>query len=155
MLMVSAKLCSNNRLTPPYFASFAVAALVFVTAVACDRGPRLVKLDGSVQVDGKPTGGVTLLFFDQQSSMAVASARSEEDGSFTPTTEMKPGIPEGKYRVVASWPDPKFVAPKTSMGQSPPEPPDLLNGRYALGKTDVLMDASAASPKAVVELKTK
>jgi hypothetical protein len=153
--MVSRAQWSRNFLKLPRFLLVFTLVFSLVFVAACNRGPRLVKVDGSVQVDGQPTGGVTLIFFEHESSMAVASARSEENGSFSPSTDMNPGIPEGKYRVAATWPDPKFVAPKTSMGATPPDPPDLLGGRYTMSKSDVVVDVSSSSPKVVVELTTK
>lgn len=153
--MVKKVKSSWNFFQLPRLLLVAAIALSFVSLTACNKGPRLVKVGGSVQVDGQPAGGVVLLFFDAESSVAVASARTDSDGSFTPTTEMNPGMPEGRYRVAATWPDPNFRAPAASMGATPPDPPDLLSGRYGLKNTDVMMDVSSSSPKVLIELKTK
>lgn len=153
--MVNRKSRSSKRLRLEklLLASLAMLPMVFFTA--CDRGPRLVKVKGSVNVDGEPAGGVGLLFFEKNSSEVVASAKSEADGSFSLMTEMRPGIPEGTYIVSATWPDPSFEPPKMSMGASPPDAPDLLNGRYIKNKSDVTLEVTSSTSEAVIELKTK
>jgi hypothetical protein len=127
--------------------------LTLVSLAACNGGPRLVNVKGTVQVDGEPVEGVGLLFFQHESSEIVASAKSEAGGSFKLFTNMNPGIPEGKYLVAASWPDPSFKPPKMSMGAAPPDAPDLLNGRYAKTKSDIIVDISSSTPELVIELK--
>jgi hypothetical protein len=154
-LMVKQMALSIRLLNLPAVPRTSLFVLFLILMAACDRGPRLVKLEGTVQVDGQPANGVTMLFYGEESSTAVASAISGEDGSFTPTTEMRPGIPEGKYRVAASWPDPNFVAPKMPLKVEPPAPPDLLKDRYTFTNTDAVIEASFASPEVVLELTTK
>lgn len=133
-------------------ASLAFLPVAFLTA--CDSGPRLIRLKGTVNVDGEPAGGVGILFFGSDSEI-VASAKSEADGSFSPMTDMKPGIPQGNYTVAATWPDPSYEPPKMSMGTSPPDAPDLLNGRYVKNRTDVTLEVTSSTSETVIELKTK
>lgn len=129
--------------------------LVFTGMSGCDRGPRLVNLKGSVVVDGQPAEGVNLIFFHADSKQPVATGRSESGGSFQPVTDMHQGIPEGKYLVAATWPDPSFKAPKMSMGADAPEPQDLFKGRYVQTKSDIVIDVTSSTTESVIEFKLK
>lgn len=121
----------------------------------CNSGPSLIEIKGKVNVDGKPTEGVGLLFFDRESQAIVASAKTGPGGEFTVMTNDKPGMPEGSYTVAASWPDPNFKAPPTSFGASPEPAPDLFKGKYIKTKSDIVLEVNSSTADPVFELKLK
>ena len=133
----------------------AAAGMLALVSGLSGCGGGLYNVKGTVTVDGQPAGGVGLLFFSQETNELTATARSEPDGTFSAFTDVKPGIPAGKYRVAANWPDPNFKAPPAKFGASPPDPPDLLNGRYMLGKSDLTVEITSASSAPNIELSTK
>jgi len=123
--------------------------------IGCDRGPKLVDINGKVNVDGQPTEGIGLLFFDRNSQEIVASAKTGPGGEFTVMTNDRQGMPEGSYVVSASWPDPKYKAPATSFGAEPAPAPDLFNGKYFKTKSDIFLDVTSSTTDPVIELKLK
>lgn len=131
----------------------ALTALVLVTLTGCSKGPKLVNVQGVVNVDGQATQGINLLFFKQGQAVAGASGVSGAGGAITTTTNGEPGIELGKYDVVAIYPDPQFKAPPAGFGQSPPDPPDLFKGKYF--KSKVPVDIDSAGAKVSIELSLK
>lgn len=133
----------------------ALSAIAVCPMVGCDRGPKLVDIKGKVNVDGQPTEGIGLLFFDRNSQEIVASSKSGPGGEFTVMTNDRQGMPEGSYVVSASWPDPKHKAPATSFGAEPAPAPDLFNGKYVKTKSDIFLDVTSSTTDPVIELKLK
>ncbi|MBX3423564.1 MAG: hypothetical protein KF752_18565 [Pirellulaceae bacterium] len=136
-----------------------IAMAILIACAGCGGGPKLHKVTGTVNVDGKPAGGVGLTMYKFGTNEFVSSAVSSSDGSFQPFSiwenESLPGIPAGKYSIAATYPDPKFKAPKTTMGATPPDPPDLFNGKYALASSNVTIEIESDASAPVVELSTK
>jgi hypothetical protein len=100
----------------------------------CGGGTSLVKVTGSVTVDGQPADGAVLLFHPESDTLgSVSSAVADASGTFSPVTDGEPGIPAGTYRVTVSWPDPAMRREASAMqfgfGEER-DPPDLLKGRY-------------------------
>jgi hypothetical protein len=100
----------------------------------CGGGTSLVKVAGTVNVDGKPADGAVLLFHPESASTnSVSSAVADANGNFSPVTEGEPGIPAGTYRVTVNWPDPAMrrEAGSTQFGGGDDrDAPDLLKGKY-------------------------
>lgn len=132
------------------------ALLVIGSIVGCDGGTSLTPAEGDVSVDGKAVEGVVLLFHPEAGSGPVTSAVSDAAGHFKFTTDMKPGIPSGKYQVTAMWPEPLPPNAKISMS-GPPDQPDLLKGRYAARANSKLTAEIKADTKTIpkIELTTK
>lgn len=136
--------------------------VVFVVLLAgCGGGPKVFKVKGTVNVDGKPTGGVNLTFYNQDGGGSPSSARSQPDGSFLPSTvwenDVLEGIPAGKYTVAAVYPDPnpKKVPSGGMMGESVSDPPDLLKGNYAVPSPELTIEVESDASTPVIELSTK
>jgi hypothetical protein len=123
--------------------------------IGCNSGPSLIEIKGKVNVDGNPTEGVGLLFFERESQAIVASAKTGPGGEFTVMTNDRPGMPEGSYIVAASWPDPNFKAPPTSFGASPEPAPDLFKGKYIKTKSEIVLEVNSSTADPVFELKLK
>jgi hypothetical protein len=89
------------------------------------------KINGSVNVDGKPTGGVMVIFCPVGGSPELQKMRpfgfTGNDGKFELTSvEKGDGAPEGQYKVLMQWPGTSGDARDGggTMG------PDKLKGRY-------------------------
>ena len=132
------------------------ALLVIGSIVGCGGGTSLTPAEGDVSVDGKAVEGVVLLFHPEAGNGPVPSAVSDAAGDFKFTTDMKPGIPPGKYQVTAMWPEPLPPNAKISMS-GPPDQPDLLKGRYAARANSKLTAEIKADTKTIpkIELTTK
>ena len=108
-----------------------LAACCVVALVGCSG---LVNVSGTVPVDGQPADGVNLRFFPEGDNPEAipSSATSGDGGKFSMTTNMESGLPKGKYKVSADWPDPNYKPPNQGgLSFGDPEPaPDLLKGRY-------------------------
>ena len=82
----------------------------FVAASGCgQKGLVVDPVHGSVNVDGKATGGVMVIFCPVGGSEAVQKTRpfgfTESDGKFELTTVKKgDGAAAGDYKVLAQWP---------------------------------------------------
>lgn len=95
------------------------------------QGEALYPVKGRITVDGKPADGAVLLFHPEAGGQ-VSTATADSSGAFACVHNTKPGIPAGKYKVTANWPDPaKRNAAGTAMGQTP-DIPDLLQGKFAM-----------------------
>lgn len=145
--------------------ALSVNSLLLITAIAllagCGGGPKLYKVKGTVNVDGKPAGGVNLTFYKQDGGGSPSSAQSQPDGSFSPSTvwenDVREGIPAGKYMVAAVYPDPnpKKAPGGGMMGGSVTDPPDLLKGNYAIPSAELTIDIESDASAPVIELSTK
>ncbi len=131
----------------------AMTAFVLLPLTGCSKGPKLVNVQGVVNLDGQATQGINLLFFKQGQTVASASGVSGVGGAIATTTNGEPGIELGKYDVVATYPDPQFKAPPAGFGQSPPDPPDLFKGKYF--KSKVAVDITSADAKVTIDLSLK
>lgn len=114
-----------------------VAIVVCSTLAGCNKGPRLYDVKGVVNVDGKPTEGISFLFFKKGEKVASASGKSGAGGTISTSTNGETGIELGQYDLTAIYHDPKYVAPPPQFGQTPPDPPDLFKGKYFSSKVSV------------------
>lgn len=119
-------------------ASMIVLVSLCGLVAGCGESNQLVQATGSITVDGKPAEGAVLLFHPE-SDGELASGEADATGSFALTSNMRPGIAPGRYRVTASWPDPSKRATKEDLqaGRSD-DAPDLLQGKYVQLNTTTL-----------------
>lgn len=138
-----------------------LVSVFLVLLAGCGGGPKLYKVKGTVNVDGKPAGGVNLTFYNQDGGGSPSSAQSQPDGSFAPSTvwenNVLEGIPAGKYSVSAVYPDPNpKKAPSAGlMRGSVSDPPDLLKGNYAVPSPELTIEIESDASAPVIELSTK
>ena len=147
------------KFSPPPIINFTLrsfALIVIGSIVGCGGGTSLTPAEGDVSVDGKAVEGVVLLFHPEAGNGPVTSAVSDAAGHYKFTTDMKPGIPPGKYQVTAMWPEPLPPNAKISMS-GPPDQPDLLKGRYAARANSKLTAEIKSDTKTIpkIELTTK
>jgi hypothetical protein len=105
-------------------------------------------IHGSVNVDGKPAGGVMVIFCPQGGSDELQKMRpfglTGPDGKFELTSVNKAdGAPAGQYKVLMQWPA-QSTAPSrdgpVTMG------PDRLKGRYMnLEKTEFKVEVKSGT----------
>jgi hypothetical protein len=83
---------------------FVCAFFAFCLAfpVGCtSSGPPLHPVEGKATLDGKPmSGGTVSLFVEGQQGNVSPSGEIRSDGTYTISTNGKPGAPLGKYKVV-------------------------------------------------------
>lgn len=133
-------------------------ALVVLTTCLTGCGSRgLVVIEGTVKVDGAPTGGVELMFFPKDDPSGVTAAGTSNDqGKFTLTSGMDAGVATGKYIVTASYPDPAVKPTPAQMMQGTFVPgPDLFKGKYSKKQTSTveIEITSGSKELAPIELK--
>lgn len=108
----------------------ALCLAIVLSAAGCDRGPvpptlnvKTYPLKGKLLVDGRPARNATIMFYPISSQAAspttlnaagaprlLIGATVNSDGDFEVRTNgISDGLPEGKYRLAASWPDPRVV----------------------------------------------
>jgi hypothetical protein len=118
-----------------------------------------VNVSGTINVDGKPAEGATMIFFPNDAAMTlIPSAQADASGKFTVITDGKNGIPTGSYDVTVTWPDPSVKPTESQRMQGLSEPgPDLLAGKYGKkGASGLKVDISASSKELpAFDLKTK
>lgn len=135
---------------------FAAIILCSVTSLS-GCGTNLVEVSGIVSVDGEPTSGVNLRFFPEGSSPEAlpSSTQSLEGGQFTLTTNADSGIPIGKYKWSAEWPDPNFKPKKSGAMDfgDPQPPPDKLKGKYINNSESI--EITGATTDLKIELKSR
>lgn len=136
-----------------------VPAVAILTAalVGCGKaGPSLVPVKGTITVDGKPAEGAVLIFHPIGGKGSIASAAADANGAFLITSNGTAGVAAGSYKVTATWPDPA-KKPKVTLGSSPEDAPDLLEGRYvSVDKSPTTIEITAATKQLPpIELSTK
>lgn len=126
--------------------SYFFASLLMMGLAGCG-GPSLVPVKGTVKVEGKPAKGVVLTFIREGAGPEdfPATAVTEENGTFTLVTAEKNGAELGKYKVSAFWPDQniKLTDAQKMQGASVFDGPDLLKGKYAVGKSSLEVEVKA------------
>jgi hypothetical protein len=124
----------------------------------CSKGPSLVQVKGTVNVDGQPTEGVRMLFHPTDTNnKIVSSAVSKAGGEYTVVSDMKDGIPVGSYTVTATYPDPSHKVSESDRMQGLGEPgKDMLVGKYASKDKGLKVEvSSSATTLPALEFKTK
>ena len=138
--------------------ALSVALVAACTTVAgCGKGgEKQYPVSGTVTVDGKGGDGVLLLFHPEKTTGDVGAATSDANGKYNAVYKTKPGLPAGKYKVTASWPDPAKRNIPVSMGATP-DIPDLLRSRYAIrDRSEITVEVSASTKDLPpIELTTK
>lgn len=117
---------------------------------------KLYPVTGRVTVDGKAPDGVVLLFHREGAAGDVGTGTTDSSGVYKAIFKTKPGLPAGKFKVTASWPDPAKRNAPVSMGATP-DIPDLLRSRYAMrDRSEMSVEVSASTTELpTIELSTK
>ena len=128
--------------------------LVCVLSGCGKGGPALVEVEGSVNVDGKPTEGVNLIFFPKDKALKlIPSATSDANGKFKLATDARNGVPAGSYDITATYPDPAVKPTESQRMQGLGDPgPDLFNGKYVKKDTSGLKADITAGSKTLPPL---
>lgn len=114
------------------FAPVACLSLVLLFLGCGPSGPQIVHVVGSITVGGKPAEGAILYFHPATDALSTASATAKPDGTFVVMYNSAEGIPVGKYKVTAIWPDPAKKPTQAQLMMGTAEVgPDLLKGKYA------------------------
>lgn len=72
-------------------------------AAGCDKGPAFAEVTGTATVDGKPTGGLQVLFDPADSELPPSLGLTQSDGSYKlMAVGGKPGAAVGKHTVRVS-----------------------------------------------------
>jgi len=123
-----------------------VVAILAAALVGCGKaGPSLVPVKGTITVDGQPAEGAVLIFHPAGGKGSIASAAADTNGAFVITSNGTAGVVAGSYKVTATWPDPA-KKPKVTLGSSPEDAPDLLEGRYvSVDKSPTTVEITAAT----------
>jgi hypothetical protein len=105
-------------------------------ACSCGGAGTLYPARGTVLYRNKPIKGAVVTFHPKGVDDVTAqrpSGVTEEDGSFTLTTGKKSGAPAGDYVVTIVWlKEPEQPTGKKIINtEGPPDPEDLLQGRFA------------------------
>ena len=79
-----------------YLAIVALSMLAVGCGGASDA-PQLAVVDGSIQFEGKPLAGASVVFTPEKGPVAIG--RSDEAGRFTLSTQGRPGAAVGSHRV--------------------------------------------------------
>jgi hypothetical protein len=122
---------------------YAVVAVAVALAVGCgSSGPKLYRVTGTVKYKDAPvkTGTIVFRSLDGKHTATGNLANGEYD---IPETS---GLPEGKYQVAVSSPDPK--------GPPPPGPNDLPGDSAAAAK-DLLPAKYNAKTELTAEVKAQ
>lgn len=112
------------------FAPFA-GMLLLLAGCGGDGRPSLVKVTGTVTLDGQPLEGamvaLKLVTDDKSKYQRPSSATTDAQGKFTPQTYVKDdGLPVGKYKVGIQKKEPVGGLPKNF----DPENPNAVNMKY-------------------------
>jgi hypothetical protein len=99
---------------------YAVLVVVLLLAASGCGGQRLVKLEGTVTLDGQPLDGATVTFSPEGGSGNSASGLTGSDGVFYLTTRTSgDGVAPGSYKVTVTK-----AASSEVPGMQPPNPSD-------------------------------
>jgi hypothetical protein len=104
----------------------------FVALTGCGSGNGTNPVTGSVTIDGKPAGAVSLLFCPVGGSPDFQKVRpmgiTKEDGTFALNTRgNNDGAPAGQYKVLITWPAQTKGPSRDGTIQMGP---DRFQGRY-------------------------
>jgi hypothetical protein len=153
------EILQRKTLMSRLFVPLSLLSFALLFSSGCDSGPSLVQAQGKIMVDGTPAKGAVLLFHPTGGTGTnVTSAQAKEDGTFTLTTDTKPGIPAGSYTVTVTWPDPAHKVSERDKMMGLAEPgKDLLNGRYvSKDRSGIKIEISSGTTSiAPIELKSK
>jgi hypothetical protein len=117
------------------------AWLILVAVAAAGCGSKLVKVEGTVTLDGQPVQGATVIFFSE-SGGPQANGLTDDDGKFKLTTfNTGDGAIPGSYKVTVSK---QQVKTETTVGVKPDDPDSM---HKAIGGF-IGQDARTASKKA-------
>lgn len=106
-----------------------VACLSLITTTGCGgSGPKLAKVTGKVTLKGQPIKGANVQFQPENGPMAIGI--TDDQGSFTLTTNGRAGAPVGLCKVSVSKP---AAAPTSSMPANP-TPEDMAKMASAAAK---------------------
>ncbi len=136
----------HGRFSSLRFRLIPAVAILAAALVGCGKaGPSLVPVKGTITVDGKPAEGAVLIFHPTGGKGSIASAAADASGAFVITSNGSAGVVTGSYKVTATWPDPA-KKPKVTLGASPEDAPDLLEGRYvSVDKSPTTVEITAAT----------
>ena len=136
----------QGRVSSLRFRLIPAVAILAAALVGCGKaGPSLVPVKGTITVDGKPAEGAVLIFHPTGGKGSIASAAADASGAFVITSNGSAGVVTGSYKVTATWPDPA-KKPKVTLGASPEDAPDLLEGRYvSVDKSPTTVEITAAT----------
>jgi hypothetical protein len=141
----------HHRIMRRYASTCVLLFTCAICSLGCERreaGPTLVKIHGSVAVDGIPASGVVLTLHPVNGEPAVAVGISKEDGTFEiSTSEFADGAVAGEYQVTCVW--------STFNAVSRSQEGDRLSGRYASAKTSpvhLVVPPSESHDAGVIEL---
>ncbi|MFO0871198.1 MAG: hypothetical protein U0935_19920 [Pirellulales bacterium] len=125
-------------------------AVVVVLLTGC--GASLVPVQGKVSVDGNPldTGYVSYhpAGAKEQLEAQIGRASIEADGSYKLSTDGKPGVPPGKYRVVVTAGKPSNPSDPYSV------PVSLVDAKFTLPESTPLeVEVSSSAGAGAYDLK--
>lgn len=122
-----------------------VCLLGVVAVTGCGGLGKLHPVEGKITVDGSnlTTGMVT--FTPEKPFKQPVEIRGEvSNGSYTMTTNGKPGVPEGRYKVAVAavalpkGHDPSSMKPGDPVAPPPSGPQRLVNEKYEMAATSGL-----------------
>jgi hypothetical protein len=121
---------------------------LLATAGCGDGKIRRYPINGSVNVDGKPTAGVMVIFCPVGGSEELQKMRpfgiTEADGKFQLTSVQRAdGAPLGQYKVLMNWPEQSRGPSRDGIQEMGP---DRLQGRYMnLNKCQFTVDVKSGA----------
>jgi hypothetical protein len=135
---------THNSLAASTRWSIALVSVSLACALGCGDGKvKRNPVNGSVNVDGKPAGGVMLLFVPVDGTPEFQRLRpmgiTGPDGKFSLNTFGNgDGVPAGQFKVLITWPGKSNGPSRDGPGQMGP---DQFKGRYNnLEKTEFNVD---------------
>ncbi len=110
-----------------------LACLVGLLPVMGCGGEPLTPVVGSVTVGGKPLTGGTVDFYPASGSGSSQriTGTIDADGNYKMTTDGKPGVPKGSYKVTVNTMDPPAGGADPSHMPAGPPPPVAKPQRHA------------------------
>jgi len=118
-----------------------LVCLVLPLAIGCDKGPKLVKVGGTVTYKNAPVQGATVTFIWPDKDISVGS--TDENGKFTLTTGGRAGAPVGEARVAISKVKTSFNTGNKSAEQLRPQ--DMMKMAQSAGKENKSISESATN----------